>query len=54
MKIMEASQMAADVVRCSAYSARKWAADFFLSILSLTPEDLDNEYVESLLTSNRG
>ena len=51
---MEASQMAADVVGCSAYSARKWAAEFLLSILPLTPEDLDDEYVELLLTSNRG
>lgn len=50
MKIMEASHMAADVVGCSAYSARKWAAEFFLSILSLTPEDLDdNECVELIL-----
>ena len=54
MKIMEASQMAADVVECSAYSVHKWAAEFLLSILPLTLEDLDDEYVESLLTLSRG
>ena len=55
MKIMEASQMAADVVGCSAYSARKWAASLFQSVPLMTPEDLDdNECIESLLTSSRG
>ena len=42
MKIMKASQMAADVVGCSAYSARKWAAAFLLSVVHLSPEDLDD------------
>ena len=31
-----------------------WAAEFFLSILPLTRDFDDNEYVESLLRSNRG
>lgn len=50
--ILEASQRNAYVLGVSAMTIRIWAINFYISIIDITPEDMDDESVENILLNN--
>ncbi len=54
MSILQAAQYAADVTGISVYTARKWVATYYLSLVGVTPDDIDREFMDDLLSSERG
>ena len=54
LSITQAAQCAADVTGVSAYTVRKWASLYYLSLVGTSPDDIDNTMVDDLLSSERG
>ena len=54
MGILEAAQKAADVTGAFDQSNRKWAAMYLTCMIGITPEEMDDTAVETLLSSERG
>lgn len=54
MAILEAARHAADVTGVSAYTVRKWASDYFLSLVNTAPDDIRQNEIGDLLSSDRG
>ena len=52
--IIEASQRAAEVSNNCVVSVRKWAVDYYTSLVGIPPSEIDNDTVESILLSRRG
>ena len=53
-RIIEASQRAADVSDNCVVSVRKWAVDYYTSLVGIPPSEIDDDTVESILLSRRG
>lgn len=54
MSILQAAQYASDVTGVSVYTARKWVATYYLSLVEVRPDDIDREFIDDLLSSERG
>ena len=52
MTILQAAQYASDVT--SVYTARKWVATYYLSLVGVRPDEIDKEFMDDLLSSKRG
>ena len=54
--IMESASMASDITGYSAWVIRKWAFEYFsaISIFSGSLDNIDNEFIDIQLSSNRG
>ena len=52
--IMEAVQKAADVTGFSSWSVRKWTSSFLVAIVGVSLDDIDDETITLLLSSERG
>ena len=52
--LLTAAQFAADVTGVSAYTVKKWAAAFYTSVGGMSVDDIDNEMLNTLLSSERG
>ena len=54
MSILQAAQCAADVSGVTAYTARKWVATYYLSLIGVNLHNVDREFINDLLSSERG
>ena len=54
MGIVGAAQYAADVSGVSPETIRRWATTYFLSLQHVSPDNIDNEAVHELMSSERG
>ena len=54
LSISQAAQCAADDTGVSAYTVRKWASMYYLSLIGISPHNIDNTMVDGLLSSERG
>ena len=54
MSILQAGQYAADVTGVSVYTARKWIATYYLSLVGVWLDEINGEFMEKLLSSERG
>lgn len=54
MNILQAAQFAADVTGVAVYTARKWAAIYYLSLVGVKIDDVDRDYINDLLSSEKG
>ena len=52
--IVEAASRAADVTGVSAYTVRKWTSQYYMSLVDVSPESIDHDVMEDLLSSERG
>ena len=52
--IVEAASRVADVTGVSAYTVRKWASQYYMSLVDVSPESIDHDVMEDLLSSERG
>ena len=52
--IVEAASQAADVTGVSAYTVRKWASQYYMSLIDVAPESIDHDVIVDLLSSERG
>lgn len=52
--ILEAASLAADVTGVSAFTIRKWASEYYLSLVDVAPDSVDLDDIGSRLSSNRG
>ena len=51
--ILEAASLAADVTGVSAFTIRKWASEYYLSLVDVAPDSVDLDDIGSRLSSNR-
>lgn len=49
---MEAASRAADITGVSAYTIRKWATQYYFSMIDVTPDTIDHDMFD-LLSSDR-
>ncbi len=54
MSILQAAQYATDVSGVAIYTARKWVATYYLSLAGVRPDDIDREFMDDLLSTERG
>lgn len=54
MSILQAAQYAEDVTGVAVYTARKWVATYYLPLVGVRPDDIDREFMDDLLFSERG
>ena len=54
MNILQAAQCAADVTGVAVYTARKWVATYYLSLVGMNTDNVDREFMNDLLSSERG
>ena len=50
MSILQAAQYTSDVTGVSIYTARKWVATYYLSLVGVTPDDIDREFMICFLS----
>ena len=52
--ILQAAQCAADVCGVAVYTARKWVATYYLLLIGVNMDDVDQDFINDLLSSERG
>lgn len=52
--VLKAAQYAANVTGVSVYTARKWAATYYMSLVGVRLDDIDAEFMDDLLSFERG
>ena len=54
MSILQAAQCSADVCGVTAYTARKWVATYYLSLIGINLDNVDWDFLNDLLSSEKG
>ena len=53
MSILQAAQCAADVSGVAVYTARKWVATYYLSLIDANLDNVDQDFINDLVTSEK-